>query len=42
MGLHDRIKGGETGNGQPQDGEQQQNSPLTRPVLAEEPTPTAS
>src|SRR5687768_12341347 len=38
MGLHDRIKGGDLGNGTPADGEQP--APLTRPTLAEEPAPT--
>jgi pilus assembly protein CpaF len=38
MGLHDRIRGGELGNGTPADGEQP--APLTRPTLAEEPAPT--
>jgi pilus assembly protein CpaF len=40
MGLHDRIKGGDTGNGAPQDGEQPVQLP--RPALAEEPAPKAS
>jgi pilus assembly protein CpaF len=37
MGLHDRIRGGEFGDGTPPDGEQQTS--LTRPALAEEPAP---
>jgi pilus assembly protein CpaF len=40
MGLHDRIKGGDQGNGTPQDGEQPVQLP--RPTLAEEPAPKAS
>jgi pilus assembly protein CpaF len=38
MGLHDRIRGGDLGNGTPADGEQP--APLTRPTLAEEAAPT--
>jgi pilus assembly protein CpaF len=40
MGLHDRIKGGDPVNGQPEDGEQPVS--MNRPALAEEPAPKAA
>jgi pilus assembly protein CpaF len=40
MGLHDRIKGGDLANGQPEDGDQPVS--MNRPALAEEPAPTAA
>jgi pilus assembly protein CpaF len=40
MGLHDRIKGGDLGNGQPAEGEQP--AALSRPTLADEPAPKAN
>src|ERR671915_2465616 len=41
MGLHDRIRGGGIGNGQPSS-EGEGEPALTRPVLADEPAPKTS